>query len=75
MLSGRTQDDVSEQKFIFEFFDSKWLDHWNSHTKEQLAKAESDRDRDFYLWYYVKVSDLFGMSATAPREVRRKACW
>ena len=64
VLSGREQDDVSEQKFIFEFFDSKTLTHWNTFTTEQLAKPEDERDRDFYVWYYVKVSELFGMSAT-----------
>jgi len=63
VLSGEDQDDVSEQKFIFEFFDSKNLAHWNSYAKTQLAKTESEWDRNFYPWYYLKVSELFGMSA------------
>ena len=64
VLSGKSQDDVSEQKFIFEFFDSNTLVHWNTYTKEQLGKPEDERERDFYVRYYVKVSELFGMSPT-----------
>lgn len=64
VLSGKDQDDVSEQKFVFEFFDSKTLAHWNNYTKEQLAKPDDQRERDSHVWYYIKVSELFGMSPT-----------
>jgi 5-methylcytosine-specific restriction endonuclease McrA len=63
VLSGKDRDDVSEAKFIFEFFDSAKLKYWNDYVKEQLAKPEEDRATDFCLWYYIKASDLFGMSA------------
>ncbi|MBA3572367.1 MAG: DUF262 domain-containing protein [Pyrinomonadaceae bacterium] len=65
VLSGNDQDDVSEPKYIFEFFDSKTLAHWNEYTKDQLAKPVDKRDKTFYLWYYSKVSELFGMNANS----------
>jgi hypothetical protein len=63
VLSGKEQDDVSEARYIFEFFDAKTLVHWNSYAKKQLAKPESEREKSFYPWYYVEVADLFGMNA------------
>jgi 5-methylcytosine-specific restriction endonuclease McrA len=65
VLSGKDQDDVSEPKYIFEFFDSKTLTYWNTYTKDQLAKPEAKREKNFYPWYYIKVSELFGMNANS----------
>lgn len=65
VLSGKDQDDVSAPKYIFEFFDTKTLSHWNNHAKDQLAKPEAKRAKGFYPWYYLRVSDLFGMNANS----------
>ena len=72
VLSGQDHEDVSEQKYIFEFFDSKMLSHWNTFTKDQLAKPEAERDDEFYLWYYVRTADLLSMSSRGREQLISK---
>jgi hypothetical protein len=62
VLSGHEQDDVSEPKFVFDFFDSQELKRVNAYAEDQLSKPESEWERGFYPWYDIKVSELFGMS-------------
>jgi Protein of unknown function DUF262 len=72
VLSGEDNDDVSEPKFIFEFFTAQMLAHWNTHTKKELAKPENQREAGFYPWYYIKVSELFGMSPNTREKIVTK---
>lgn len=62
ILSGRDKDDVSEDKYIFTFSTNEEIQKSHDYVTEQLTKSEEDRDKDFEVFYYLKVSDLFNMS-------------
>jgi len=62
VLSGRNKDDISEDKYIFSFSTNEEIQESHEYSAVQLAKPKDERDRDFELFHYVKVSDLFSMS-------------
>jgi hypothetical protein len=72
VLSGRSQDDVSESKFLFDFCTQSEALDWNKTTKDFFASPASERDNAFLPWYYVKVSDLYAMSAQSREKLISK---
>jgi hypothetical protein len=72
MLSGRSQDDVSESKFLFEFCSKPQAAEWNKMTEEFYTRPAEERDKDFLPWYYIKISDLYAMSAQAREKLISK---
>ena len=67
VLSGRESDDISEEKYIFSFRSAADVEESAQHVRAQLAKPPEDRDKDFEVFHYMRVSDLFSMGA-ADRE-------
>jgi len=57
VLSGRESDDLSDEKYEFEFLDKEGFKRWESQVKanvEALSSLEEDEQK-----YLVKVADLF----------------
>jgi len=62
VLSGREQDDVSEDKYIFIFSTQQRIRELNENVLKQLSLPAEKRDRNFQVLYYMRVSDLFATS-------------
>lgn len=63
VLSGRDNDDVSEEKYVFAFTSAEEVRKSQEYLHEQLAKSAKDRGSNFEFFYYIKVSELFAMGA------------
>jgi len=72
VLSGRESDDVAEEKYIFAFSSPADVEKSHSHVSEQLAKVPEKRDKDFQVFHYIKVSDLFAMNAVEKEKLKEK---
>jgi uncharacterized protein with ParB-like and HNH nuclease domain len=72
VLSGRESDDVAEEKYIFAFSSHAEVEKSHSYVSEQLAKVPERRDKDFQVFHYIKVSDLFAMQAMDKERLKEK---
>ena len=72
VLSGRDSDDMAEEKYIFDFAQPARIQRLNERTMEQLGKQPEERDRDFEPSYFIKVPDLFVMTAVEKMRLRQK---
>lgn len=68
ILSGGDTDDFREDKYIFYFATPDEIKEWNQETYKKV-KAENDEGE---LEYYLRVKDLFEMSASEKRKLRKE---
>ncbi len=62
VLSGREKDDVSEDKYIFIFGTQQRVREMNENVLNQLSSLPEKRDKNFQVFHYIRVCDLFAMS-------------
>jgi hypothetical protein len=72
VLSGRDTDDVRQEKYDFEFMDSRDLKKWETDLEAQLARLANGKALDSPLKYFVRVSDLFEMGVPERIALKRR---
>jgi len=72
VLSGRDSDNVAEEKYIFAFLSLAEVERLHSYVSQQLTKVPENRDKDFKVSHYMRVSDLFGMGAVEKEKLKGK---
>src|ERR1043165_6676873 len=58
-LSGRTGDDFSQQRYVFQFADEKDVKEWNASSKEVASQPAEERPDWFYPEHFIAVATLF----------------
>lgn len=72
VLSGLESDNLAEEKFQFDFFRPDEVKEQLKLIKEHISKSLDEREKDFVLRYFMKVSDLFKMGAKEKQVLKRK---
>lgn len=71
VLSGNDSDDVSEEKYRFQFATESEISQRNQSNRQELLKTSESRSVDFVPEHYIKVADLFALN-TKDQIQRRK---
>ena len=69
ILSGKETDDFKELKFLFDFFSELEVSEKHNKRLQKLQNFTDEEDSDIF--NYVKVRDLFSMSAKEKQKFRR----
>ncbi len=72
ILSGNNNDDLSEPIYLFYFGAEDESREWNSESKRQANLTGDDKIEDYEPAWFIKVSDLFKMSASEKKSLARK---
>ena len=71
VLSGNDSDDVSEEKYRFQFATESEVSQRNQSNRQELLKTSESKSVDFVPEHYIKVADLFALN-TKDQIQRRK---
>jgi len=72
VLSGRTGDDYSQQRYEFRFADEKEVKGWNASSKADATLPEDKRPDGFRPEHYISVSTLFQLSVASRQKLRKE---
>ena len=72
VLSGRSGDDYSQQRYAFRFADEKDVKERNASSKEDAALPENESRDRFLPEHYISVSALFGLSVASRQKLRKQ---
>jgi len=70
VLSGKESDDLSEEKYEFEFLDKEGFEHWQE--KMRAGAPAPDESQNGEQPYLVKVADLFAAGVRGRDELARR---
>jgi len=71
VLSGRESDDLSEEKYLFDFATSEEIKKRNASITRTLNKYIGVSDKNSVPHHYMKVADIFKMGARQKKELVR----
>ena len=71
-LSGRTGDDFSQQRYVFQFADEKDVKEWNASSKEVASQPAEERPDWFYPEHFIAVATLFTLGVPARQKLRKQ---
>jgi hypothetical protein len=72
VLSGRTGDDYSQQRYEFRFADEKDVKKRNASSKEDAGLPQDGRPDGFLPEHYISVSALFAQSGASHQKLRKQ---
>jgi Protein of unknown function DUF262 len=72
ILSGRVDDDFSQQRYAFRFADEKEIKEWNADTRETAASPADERPEWFIPEHYVSVATLFKLGVAERVKLRKQ---
>jgi len=70
ILSGKESDDISESKYLFYFGTDEDIAKWNARIQASLS--EEERVADYAPEWYIKVTEIFKISASEKKNLARK---
>ncbi len=70
VLSGREKDDFEEEKYHFTFAEDDHVVTWNEENGREYLAANGAGDQDFEIANFVRIDNLFRMTATEKIQFR-----
>jgi hypothetical protein len=72
VLSGRLDDDYSQQRYEFRFAEDNDVKDWNSSSKADAALPAEERPEWYLPEHFISVSMLFGLSVASRQKLRKQ---
>jgi hypothetical protein len=72
VLSGRPDDDFSQQRYVFRFADEKEMNEWNADSRETAILPTDERPEWFIPEHFISVATLFTLGVSARQKLRKQ---